>query len=324
MSDQLALHANYIDDTRHRITEPTEQRPRNDEATPLLRVLTGVGTQALAGEYTGAIVPADKGTQLLRRELIVVDPSVANYEELLSDITQRDEEIVQRDEETVQRDGGTRYRVLILDPDRDGVEQISEALNDMGAVHALHLISHGDDGSVQLANSRLDLAALSLYENELTGWRDALAPGADILIYGCDVAGSDGEAFLHSFADMTGADIAASDDLTGSAELGGDWDLEFELGQIETQLAPSTEAQQQWDGTLATFTVDTTADTEYANHGDGIAEDSAGNVSLRADIMEANAMAGDEVILLYAATTYLLTLPGAGETTAETDALDVD
>jgi len=100
--------------------------------------------------------------------------------------------------------------------------------------------------------------------------------------------------------------------------------MEFELGQIETQLAPSTEAEQQWDGTLATFTVDTTADTEDANPGDGIAEDSAGNVSLRAAIMEANALAGDDVIVLDAATTYLLTLTGDGENQAETGDLDVD
>ena len=53
---------------------------------------------------------------------------------------------------------------------------------------------------------------------------------------------------------------------------------------------------------LSTFTVNTTADTMDANPGDGIAADADGNTSLRAAVMEANSLAGDDTINLPAGT----------------------
>ena len=44
-----------------------------------------------------------------------------------------------------------------------------------------------------------------------------------------------GTDFIETISDITGADVAASDDLTGAADKGGDWDLEFAAGTIETQ-----------------------------------------------------------------------------------------
>jgi len=45
----------------------------------------------------------------------------------------------------------------------------------------------------------------------------------DILLYGCNVgAGAEGLAFVESVARLSQADVAASDDVTGSAALGGD------------------------------------------------------------------------------------------------------
>src|SRR5216684_4826120 len=61
---------------------------------------------------------------------------------------------------------------------------------------------------------------------------------------------------------------------------------------------------------LSTFVVNTTADTVDANPGDGLAQDSAGNTSLRAAIMEANALHGADTIQLPAGT-YFLSIPGA-------------
>ena len=58
------------------------------------------------------------------------------------------------------------------------------------------------------------------------------------------------------------------------------------------------------------FLVDTTSDTADANVGDGIAEDSSGNTSLRAAIQEANALGGPMRIVL-AENTYSLTITGS-------------
>jgi hypothetical protein len=70
---------------------------------------------------------------------------------------------------------------------------------------------------------------------QLKAWGAALSADADILLYGCNVgADAAGKAFVNLLAQATGADVAASDDLTGNAALGGDWDLEVKTGAIES------------------------------------------------------------------------------------------
>lgn len=82
-------------------------------------------------------------------------------------------------------------------------------------------------------------------------------------------------------------------------------------------------------GTAApqTFTVDTTADTVDANPGDGVCADSNGKCSLRAAVMEANALGGNpHTIVLQAGQTYTLsrdTSAGDDNTAAEDD-LDIE
>ena len=70
------------------------------------------------------------------------------------------------------------------------------------------------------------------------------------------------------------------------------------------------------------FTVDTTVDTVDANPGDGTCADASSNCTLRAAIMEANALAGADTITLPAGT-YTLSIAGAGEDAAATGDLDV-
>ena len=60
-------------------------------------------------------------------------------------------------------------------------------------------------------------------------------------------------------------------------------------------------------GLVATFTVDSTADAVDANPGDGVCDDGLGNGTLRAAIMEANALAGADTIDIPAGI-YTLTL----------------
>lgn len=75
-------------------------------------------------------------------------------------------------------------------------------------------------------------------------------------------------------------------------------------------------------GYAATFTVNTTNDTVDANPGNGICADSSGNCSLRAAIMENNALGGNNTVILPAGT-YQLTLPG-NEDSSVSDDLDIN
>jgi CSLREA domain-containing protein len=72
----------------------------------------------------------------------------------------------------------------------------------------------------------------------------------------------------------------------------------------------------------ATFTVNSTADAVDANPGDGVCVTAAGKCTLRAAIMESNALPGDDTITLPTGT-YTLTIPGTGEDAAATGDLDI-
>src|SRR5262249_9801641 len=72
----------------------------------------------------------------------------------------------------------------------------------------------------------------------------------------------------------------------------------------------------------ATLTVNTTLDTVDVTPGDGLARDNSGNTSLRAAVMEANALAGADTIILPPGT-YFLARAGANENAGATGDLDV-
>ncbi|HDL20814.1 MAG TPA: choice-of-anchor D domain-containing protein [Nitrospirae bacterium] len=71
-----------------------------------------------------------------------------------------------------------------------------------------------------------------------------------------------------------------------------------------------------------TFTVDTANDTVDASPGDGACADTGGSCSLRAAVMEANALAGADVVNVPAGT-YMLTIAGTGEDASATGDLDI-
>jgi parallel beta-helix repeat protein len=151
--------------------------------------------------------------------------------------------------------------VVVLESGRDGVEQITEAIEERRDVGAVHIVSHGSDGSLTLGNSKLSAYNVDRYRDAIKSWQASLTEGADLLIYGCDFAGSaQGREMVEVLSALTGADVAASTDKTGLADRGGDWELEYEAGDIETGIAFSAELQENWRGTLATYEVWSTLD----------------------------------------------------------------
>ncbi|WP_130469897.1 VCBS domain-containing protein [Candidatus Magnetaquicoccus inordinatus] len=128
-----------------------------------------------------------------------------------------------------------RAEVVVLDGTQDGVGQISTWLQGYQGLQAIHLLSHGDDAALRLGSTTLNAQNLESYNEQLLSWRSALAPGADLLLYGCDVGkGASGDAFIQKLAQLTGSDVAASVDATGATALGGNWLLEKQTGAIET------------------------------------------------------------------------------------------
>lgn len=147
--------------------------------------------------------------------IVVVDSTVTNYQDLVSSLI-------------------SEADILVLDRERDGIEQITQALTATGTLESLHILSHGDSGSLQLGSTPLSWQTLDRYASHLRAWARVLA-GSEILLYGCKVAaGTVGQWFVQQLKVLTGAEIAASTNLTGNVALGGDWSLEFATGPIQS------------------------------------------------------------------------------------------
>ena len=133
--------------------------------------------------------------------------------------------------------------VFVIEGDVDGVAFIEDTLaRYAGTVQNVHIVSHGEAGELWLGSAEVNGATLSDHADSLAGWAAGLTSGADVLLYGCNVAEGDaGRDFVEQLAALTGADFAASTDLTGSLELGGDAELEFETGAVtaESALTPA-------------------------------------------------------------------------------------
>jgi len=124
--------------------------------------------------------------------------------------------------------------VHTIKADQDGVKEISSILGKYQTVETLDIISHGDEGEMHLGNAILDNSTIDQYYQELQNWSKSFTDTADIMIYACDVAsGVDGVHFVERISQITGTDIASSDDVTGKS---GDWTLEYFIGNVDSGL----------------------------------------------------------------------------------------
>ncbi len=175
-----------------------------------------------------------------RRELLVIDASVADRESLAA---------------ALLADAGDdrNFDVLLLDATGDGLGQIHADLARHNAVFdALHIVTHGSAHGMTLGSSALGPSNPIEHANLLTAWGVFLAEEADLLFYACDLAGTQaGRDWLQSVAELTGADVAASVDLTGDGALGGDWELEFRTGTIESLLGLDSGSSLPWRHVLS-------------------------------------------------------------------------
>lgn len=145
------------------------------------------------------------------RELVLFDQSLGNLSSLTAALSDVGFGVIDRKEMAVV---GSR-------------DDIVAALSSGVRYDAIHWISHGSAEGLQLGNELLagDIAADDPVVTALTR---ALGPDSDLMLYACDLAAGE---LPHRLAVLTGADVAASIDVTGAE---GDWDLEVAFGQIET------------------------------------------------------------------------------------------
>lgn len=225
-------------------------------------------------ESTGRIDDSTATTSMPALELVFVDAGVEDAETLLEGLQERNHQT-------------TQWLVVHLSSNEDGVEQISRTLSQLNGIDAIHIVSHGDGRGIQLGSTRLDVDAAIGYAGDIASWSSSLDPHADLLIYGCELASThEGRALIDSIGALCDCDVAASDNLTGHESLGGDWNLEYSVGEIETETAFLMDVQAQWKH-LLDLTVDggetlvnsVSAGTQLTTiyGGDNVAMDANGN-----------------------------------------------
>lgn len=213
---------------------PTDVYPVHDQPPKFLVDVTRDTESPL--DSTG---PDLERSEYNTQELIVLDSDVADQGWIIEQFKQG------------LSSGG--MELLLLDSESDAWEQILEQLDSMNKVHAVRIFSHGDQGLLSLGGEQFDLGRVREHSSQLALLADHLSDDADLLVYGCNVgSGQKGLTFLKEIADLSGADVAASCDLTGARELGGDWELEVSIGTITTKNMLSTLAMPGWLHTLET------------------------------------------------------------------------
>ncbi len=150
------------------------------------------------------------------RELIFIDGKVDNLQQLLNQIDD------------------SKFDIHVLNSNSDGLDQILNYLDkESGAFDAIHIISHGESGFLSLGNSNIDQDHLNDNADDWASLGSYLTNDGDLLLYACELGAlSEGQSFVNDLAIVTGADVAASDDITSSSN---NWDLEVTSGTIETK-----------------------------------------------------------------------------------------
>ncbi|MEG5257873.1 DUF4347 domain-containing protein, partial [Microcoleus sp. A2-D3] len=205
----------------------------------------------------------------MTKQIIFVDSSVQNYQSLIKD--------------------ADAAQIVILNDNLSGIEQITNALANQKDFTAVHILSHGSEGSVKLGSDVLNENDLAEFQTQIKQWGNAITENGDILLYGCDVAeGETGKNFVKQLSEITQSDVAASNNLTGNAAKGGDWDLEIATGKIEAAVPFNREAMKDYDYVLADFPVTVATD------------DGTGGTAntLSWAIRQANVAAGNDTITL--------------------------
>ncbi|WP_175429714.1 Ig-like domain-containing protein [Azospirillum argentinense] len=162
-----------------------------------------------------AILGCEGAPEASRREVAFIDMALDDWQSLKAEMP-------------------AGIEVFLIDSRADGMAAMARTLDARCDIHAVHVLSHGFEGGLQLGSGRFDTRALAQRVEELASIASSLAPEGDILLYGCNVASGQGADFLTALAEATGANVAASRTPTGAADRGGDWDLDWVHGAVTT------------------------------------------------------------------------------------------
>ncbi|MER3384159.1 putative Ig domain-containing protein [Pectobacterium aroidearum] len=216
----------------HSAEAASENNTSSDQNSATHDITTDVVVQAVAGET-------------IRKEAVFIDTALTDYQTLVNSVP-------------------AGVDVFLLDSSQDGLTQMAVWAETHTDYDAIHILSHGNEGQVRLGNLTLDSATAEARSADLAKLGTALTQDGDLLLYGCDIAQGTGKSFVSLLSQLTQADIAASDDLTGAIAKGGNWQLETTVGSIETNNAALGEITREYNNLLASPTLGTNTFSQFS------------------------------------------------------------
>lgn len=147
--------------------------------------------------------------------VFVVDSQIKNWQSLASQLA-------------------VNGKVVVINSGSSGLDQLNQALTGEKNISAIHIYSHGASNEFSLGSDKVTFSNIDKLQTQLQSLGDKLSADGDILLYGCSITHDD-TALINELATLTHADIAASNNATGSREAGGDWLLETSIGAIEAR-----------------------------------------------------------------------------------------
>ncbi len=218
--------ADHQDDLQNQIALSLERKAEARKVADPRPEIRNHQSDQPESETPAAILPTD----LEATALVVVDTGVTGYEDLLTGLQP-----------------GTE--ILLIDAAENGLQKLADYVDGRDDITSIHILSHGDQGEFSLGTVTLNADNIDQHAELLAQIGASLTEQGDLLLYGCRVAAegaaegaADGEGngnepsgaeFVARIAEITGADVAASTDLTGAAAQDGDWDLEYSIGQMD-------------------------------------------------------------------------------------------
>jgi len=227
------------------------------------------GTMPNVGPAAMSAPTTDTG----RRDVLFVDARVVNADLLL-------------------QGAAPGAEIVYLSAQQNGLEQIANYLDQHRGASSVQIVAHGNAGELWLGNSCLSADNVQAQSAVLAEIGKDINDGGDITIYSCYTAeGERGLRFVDSLAQLTGRDVAASNDRTG---VDGDWDLEIATGSIESANVLSATAMDDYQWGLATWTATNNANTGVgslraaiasAQNGDLVTFNSSMTVQLTSELL---------------------------------------
>ncbi|MBS9464271.1 DUF4347 domain-containing protein, partial [Flagellimonas sp. 389] len=229
----------------------------NDTSTELVILGDSFKKKKLPDFYSDKhIMSIDKksfeGDKSQIEHLIFIDTSLPDYEILEANVDLKNSAIV------------------FLNPNNnEGILKMTQEIQKYNGLESIHIVGHAKPAELILGSDNFWMDDLNMIKSELDSWKSHVSTTADLFLYGCSLAETvNGKQMVDLMASLTDMDVAASTDLTGHISKNGDWELEYNTGTIESQIAFS-EHVRGYAHTLQSLNFEDLRTFEEVNEGSG-------------------------------------------------------